>query len=224
LIDLVDRIYKNLIFEDRYLLVVEGVKNTLIIALIACILGCLIGLLICSMRTSKNKGLSITARVYIRFFRSTPIVLLLLLTYYVVFANSRLSALVVAIIAFGFYNGAYVAEIFRSGLKTVKDEQIEASYAMGFSKQQTFRYVILPQAVRVIFPVYKSEFINLIKLTAIVGYIGVQDLTRSIDIIRSQTFDALFPLVFALILYFIIIGALTFGLNIIEKRINPRKA
>ena len=218
-----DRIYKNLLFDNRYLLILEGIKVTLVIALFSCLLGGLVGLLICSIRMAKNKYLSALAKVYIHFFRSIPIVLLLLLTYYMVFANVRLSAVSVSIVAFSLYHSAYVAEVFRSGLNSVDNVQIDVSISMGFTKWQSYMYIILPQAIRVVFPVYRGEFMTLIKLTSIVGYIGVRDLTRANDIIRSQTFDAFFPLLFAVLVYFIIIGVFTFILNILERMINPRK-
>lgn len=144
--------------------------------------------------------------------------------YYIVFKNSRLSATIVSIFTFSFYHSAYTAEVFRAGLLSVKKDQIEASMSMGFTNIQTFFFIILPQVLRVIFPVYKGEFMTLIKLTSIVGYIGVRDLTRSIDIIRSQTFDALYPLIIATILYFIVIWIMNLILNIIERFLNPRKA
>lgn len=221
--NLFERFYRCFIVDSRYKLIIQGIGNTFVIAILACLIGGAIGLGICYLRTSKNKVLSTIAKVYIKFFRGIPIVLLLMLTYYVFLAKFNISDILVAVLALSLYNSAYVAEIFRSGFLAVKSEQIEASKAMGFTKKQTFIYVILPQAIRVIFPVYKSEFMTLIKLTSIVGYIGVRDLTRAIDIIRNQTFDAFVPLGMATILYFIIIGILTLVLNQIEKLINPKK-
>lgn len=220
---IVERIYKNLFVDDRYLLVFEGVKNTLLIALLACLLGGVIAIIICSLRLSKSKIAVILAKIYIYVFRGIPIVLLLLLTYYVIFANIGISAIAVSIIAFSIYHSAYAAEIFRSGLNSVHDKQIEASIALGFKKWQTFLYIVIPQAIRVIFPVYKGEVMTLIKITSVVGFIGVCDLTRAADIIRSQTFDAVFPLVFAVIVYFIIIGIVSLILDMIEKKINNKK-
>ncbi|MBQ3145138.1 MAG: ABC transporter permease subunit [Clostridia bacterium] len=111
----------------------------------------------------------------------------------------------------------------RIGIKSVGIEQIEAGISMGFTKIQILLYIVLPQAIKVVFPVYKGEVITIIKLTSIVGYIGVQDLTRATDIIRSQTFDAFFPLILTTILYFMVIGMLILILNYIEKRINREK-
>lgn len=218
-----ERLYKIFVFDDRYKLIISGLGNTLLIAFCACLLGGIIGGIICYCRMSKNKILNILARGYIRFFRGIPIVLLLLLMYYIVFKNTRLSGVIVAIVTFSLYHSAYTSEIFRSGIASVKIEQVEASISIGFTRIQTFFYIILPQVIRIIFPVYKGEFITLIKLTSIVGYIGVRDLTRALDIIRSQTFDAIYPLIIATILYFIIIELMTLILNLLEKVINPRK-
>ena len=219
-----ERIYRILILEERYKLILGGLKNTLIISFFASLVGCLIGGLICFFRVHKNKFFNNIAKVYIYLFRGIPIVLLLMLMYYIILNNSGMSGVGVSILTFSLYHGAYVAEIFRSGLLSVKSEQIEASTAIGFTKVQSLKYIILPQVIRIIFPVYKGEFITLVKLTSIVGYIGVRDLTRAIDIVRSQTFDALYPLVLATILYFILIGGITLILNLLEKLKNPRKA
>ncbi len=127
-----------------------------------------------------------------------------MLIYYVVFASVSIDAVLIAILAFALNFAAYVAEIFRTGIEGVDKGQSEAGIAMGFSRLKTFLYIILPQTVRRILPVYKGEFISLVKMTSIVGYIAVQDLTRASDIIRSRTFDAFFPLVMVAILYFFI--------------------
>jgi polar amino acid transport system substrate-binding protein len=217
-----ERFHNNLILNGRYTFVLEGVKNTLIISLFSCILGVVIGFFICCLRLSKRWVVSKLAQIYIHFFRGMPVALFLMITYYVVLAQSGLSALTVAIIVFSIHHSTYLAEVFRSGYMSINVEQIEAITSMGFTKSQIFKYVIVPQALKVIFPVYKNEVITLTKLTSIVGFIGVFDLTRSTDIIRSQTFDAFFPLVMAIILYFIIIGSMTFLLNCIGRLINSR--
>ena len=222
--NLADRIYKNFIYNDRYLLILEGIKNTLTIVILTCILGGLIGIIICSIRMSKNKVIAFLGKIYIFFFRGTPMLLLLIFSYFVVFANSGLSSITIAIIAFSIYHSTFAAEIFRSAIISIRDEQLEASVALGYTKKQAFFHILLPQVVRIIFPVYRGEIIRQTSITSVVGYIGVQDLTRATDIIRSQTFDALFPLACAGIIYFVIIGVLIFLLNIAEKLINPRKA
>lgn len=215
--------YNNVIAKNRYKIIINGLKNTLLISFSAILCGSIIGAIICLMNLSKNILLRGFSKLYVSFFRGIPIVLLLLLTYYVILASSKITSLTVSIIVFSIYFGAYASEIFRSGIKSVGKEQIEASLSMGFTKYETLLYIVLPQAIKVIFPVYKGEFITIIKLTSIVGYIGVQDLTRSTDIIRSQTFDAFFPLILTTILYFIVIGLLVLILNFIERRINPKR-
>ena len=215
--------YNNIIEKNRYNIIFNGLKNTILISFLSILFGTAIGAVICFMNMSKNIAFKCFAKLYIRFFRGIPIVLLLLLTYYVVLASVRITSLTVSIIVFSVYFGAYASEIFRSGIKSVGNGQIEAGLSMGFTKFQTLLYIVLPQTIKIIFPVYKGEFITIIKLTSVVGYIGVQDLTRATDIIRSQTFDAFFPLILTTILYFIVIGILILILNSIEKRINPRK-
>ena len=128
----------------------------------------------------------------------------------------------VAVIAFGLNFGAYAAEIFRSGIEGVDKGQTEAGLAMGFTRVGTFVQVVLPQMVRRVLPVYKGEFISMIKMTSIVGYIAVSDLTKASDIIRSRTFDAFFPLVMVAVLYFFIAWALVQLLGLIEIGIDPR--
>lgn len=216
---ILERIYKILIENNRYLLILQGIKTTMIIVAFSCLFGVIIAAIVCYMRLSKNKIISGIARLYISFFRGIPIVLLLTLVYYVVFAGVNISSEIVSIVVFSLYHSAYVAEIFRSGLSSINPGQIIAAKALGFKKTQIFPYILFPQVVRVIFPVYKGELMTLVKLTSVVGYIGVCDLTRSVDIIRSQTFDAFWPLVIAIILYFIIIKILTIILSKVEKMI-----
>jgi polar amino acid transport system substrate-binding protein len=131
--------------------------------------------------------------------------------------------LLAAVIAFGLNFAAYAAEIFRSGVEGIDKGQTEAGIAMGFSRLQTFLYIVLPQTVRRIMPVYKGEFISLVKMTSIVGYIAVQDLTKASDIIRSRTFDAFFPLIMVAILYFLIAWVLMLSLDYLERVTGPQR-
>ena len=130
---------------------------------------------------------------------------------------------IVAVIAFGVNFGAYVSEMFRTSIQSIDKGQYEAGIASGFTKIQTFIYIIMPQAMRHVLPVYKGEFISLLKMTSIVGYIAVQDLTRASDIIRSRTFDAFFPLIMAAVLYIIIAGLLTWALSYLEISVDPKR-
>jgi polar amino acid transport system substrate-binding protein len=212
----------NIIHEDRYLLILSGLQVTVMIAIFATIFGTLLGGLICFMRMSPHAWLSTPAKIYISILRGMPVLVLLMLIFYVVFASVNISPVLVAVIAFGMNFAAYVSEIFRSGVNGVDKGQVEAGIAMGFTKLTTFIYITLPQTIQRILPVYKGEFISLVKMTSIVGYIAVQDLTKASDIIRSRTFDAFFPLVMIAILYFLISWLLLQSLEYLERRTDPK--
>jgi polar amino acid transport system substrate-binding protein len=215
--------YSNIIYEKRYLLIIHGLKITLIISLFAALFGTLIGGLICFMRMSKRKVLSLLARLFISLIRGTPVLVLLMIIFYVVFASVNINPVVVAIMAFGLNFGAYVSEMFRTSIESIDNGQKEAGIASGFTKIQTFIHIIMPQALRHVIPVYKGEFISLVKMTSIVGYIAVQDLTKASDIIRSRTFDAFFPLIMVAVLYLIISWLLTWGLSYVELSVDPKR-
>ena len=216
-------IRSNLIEEKRYLLLLDGLKTTVLIALLSTIVGTVMGALVCYLRMSTNRLLSRAAMAYIAVLRGTPVLVLLMLVFYVVFASVDINPVFVAVLAFGMNFAAYVAEIFRTGIESIDRGQTEAGLAMGFTKVSTFRYIVLPQTVQRILPVYKGEFISMVKMTSIVGYIAVQDLTKASDIIRSRTFDAFFPLVLVAILYFLIAWILTRALDALERRTDPRQ-
>jgi polar amino acid transport system substrate-binding protein len=196
------RFYNNLIRDKRYLLLWEGLLITLLTALLSALGGTLTGALICFMRMSRWKAVSLFARAYISFFRGIPQVVLLMLMYYVVFASTFMNGVSVSIITFSLIFGAYVSEMFRTSIQSVPAGQSEAGIALGFSRIRTFIYIVLPQAIRHVYPVFKGELIALTKLTSIVGYIAVQDLTKASDLIRSRTFDAFFPLIVISVIYF----------------------
>jgi polar amino acid transport system substrate-binding protein len=209
--------------ENRYLLIVDGLKVTIIISLLSVIFGTLLGALVCLMRMVKNRVLRNIARVYISILRGTPVLVLLMLIFYVVFASVDIDPVIVAVIAFGMNFAAYVSEMFRTSIESIDKGQREAGIACGFTPLQTFSYIIMPQAVRQVLPVYKGEFISLVKMTSVVGYIAVQDLTKASDIIRSRTFDAFFPLVMVAVLYFIVSWLLALVLDYIELKTDPKK-
>jgi polar amino acid transport system substrate-binding protein len=217
-----DSFYSNIVHEKRYLLLWDGLKVTVLISILATLLGTALGALVCWMRMAHSPLLSLPARVYIAILRGTPVLVLLMLIFYVVFASVNISPILVAVIAFGMNFAAYVAEIYRSGIEGIDRGQSEAGVAMGFTRVQAFIHIVLPQTVRRILPVYKGEFISLVKMTSIVGYIAVQDLTKASDIIRSRTFDAFFPLVMVAILYFLISWALMQSLGYLERKTDPR--
>ena len=212
----------NIVHEKRYLLILDGLKTTIVISLLATVFGTLLGALVCFMRMSNKSVLHLPAKVYIAILRGTPVLVLLMLIYYVVFASIEIDPVLVAVIAFGMNFAAYVAEVFRTGIEGIDKGQTEAGIAIGFTRVKTFIYIVLPQTVRRILPVYKGEFISLVKMTSIVGYIAVQDLTKASDIIRSRTFDAFFPLVMVAILYFLISWILLQSLGYAERITDPK--
>ncbi|MFH0761926.1 MAG: ABC transporter permease subunit [Bacteroidota bacterium] len=218
-----DSFYSNIILEDRYLLILDGLKTTVVISFLAAIFGTLIGGLICFMKMSKRKLFSAFANIYISLIRGTPVLVLLMIIFYVIFAAVNINPVIVAVVAFGINFGAYVSEMFRTSIESVDKGQGEAGIASGFTKVQTFIYIILPQALRHVLPVYKGEFISLVKMTSIVGYIAVQDLTKASDIIRSRTFDAFFPLIMAAVIYILIAWLLTWALSYVEISVDPKR-
>ena len=213
----------NLIKEDRYLLIWKGLQTTVLISILATIFGTALGALVCYMRMSPHRWLSVPAGIYISLLRGLPVLVLLMLIFYVVFASIDISPVLVAVIAFGMNFAAYVSEMFRTGIEGVDRGQSEAGIAMGFTPTSTFLHIVMPQALLRILPVYKGEFISLVKMTSIVGYIAVEDLTKASDLIRSRTFDAFFPLVLVAILYFLVSWILMQLLDELERRMDPKR-
>lgn len=215
-------IERNLIRENRWQMLVEGLYQTLLISLLSILAGTLIGILLCVVRMSRRKWVADTSKAVIDLVRGIPILVLLMIMCYVVFASSRLSALWIAVLSFGLYYGAYFSEIFRTGMMSVDPGQWEAGEALGLKKFQTLRLVVLPQALMSIIPVFKGEVIALIKGTSIVGYVAVMDLTRAGDIIRSRTLDAFFPLIIVTIVYFFLSRIAGRALDALNRKVTPK--
>jgi polar amino acid transport system substrate-binding protein len=213
---------QNLLTENRWKLIVDGLAISLIITVFAFLLATILGFGVCGLRMSKNSILSSAGKLYISVLRGTPVLVLLMITFYIIFAKSSLSGTVVAIIAFGLNGAAFVGEIFRSAVLTIDKGQIEAARSMGFSKIGAFFTVTLPQAARVALPVYKSEFISMFKMTSIVGYVAIIDLTKAGDIIRSRTYDAFFPLIFVALVYMLTASLMIYLFDSIDKATNKR--
>ena len=193
----------NLIAEDRYRMILDGLQLTLLITLCAALLGTLLGGLVCWMRMSRSKWLQQVAKVYIELMRGTPVLVLLMLMYYVVMAPLDATGIVVAIVTFAMNTAAYISEMLRTTIQGIDRGQTEAGLALGFTQRQTFFKIVLPQVVKAVMPVYQGEVVSLLKGTSIVGYIAVADMTRASDLIRSRTFDAFFPLIVTAIIYFL---------------------
>ena len=200
---MIESFYDNLIAEDRYRMILDGLQVTLLITLCAALLGTLLGGLVCWMRMSRRRWLQQVAKVYIDLMRGTPVLVLLMLMYYVVMAPLDATGIVVAVVTFAMNTAAYISEMLRTTIQGIDRGQTEAGLALGFTPRQTFFKIVLPQVVKAVMPVYQGEVISLLKGTSIVGYIAVADMTRASDLIRSRTFDAFFPLIVTAIIYFL---------------------
>lgn len=220
-----ERFYDNFIKDDRWHYIWEGLGVTLQVTFFAVILGIVIGFLVAIIRstydkTGKMKILNFVCNVYLTVIRGTPVVVQLLIIYFVIFGSVDISKVVVAIMAFGINSGAYVAEIFRSGIMSIDNGQFEAGRSLGFSYPQTMRYIIMPQAFKNVLPALGNEFIVLLKETSVSGYIALQDLTKGGDIIRSRTYDAFMPLLAVALIYLVMVMIFTGLVNMLERRLR----
>jgi len=206
--------------DDRYLLLLDGIGVTIKISLLAVLIGIAIGLVIAFCALSKKKVLNLIGKVYTDVIRGTPSVTQLMIIYFVVFATVDLEKWVIAAIAFGINSGAYVSEIIRAGILSIDKGQTEAGRSLGLNAMQTMVSIIIPQAVKNIFPALCNEFIVLVKETAIVGYIGLVDIQKAGDLIKSATFEAFMPLITTAIIYFVLIKTLTLALARVEKALR----
>ena len=233
---LADIFYLCFIDDARWTWLVDGLKNTMIITAFALIIGVIIGIVIATVRSTydkngeamKKKGgagyvllkiANTICNLYLTIIRGTPVVVQLMIMYFVILINVQ-NGVIVAIIAFGINSGAYVAEIFRSGIMSIDQGQFEAGRSLGFNYIQTMRHIVIPQAVKVILPTLWNEFIVLVKETSVAGYVGVVDLTKAGDRIRGRTFEAFMPLLAVAIVYLAIVIILTQVLKVIERRLR----
>ena len=217
------RIVRTLITEDRWKMLAKGMGTTLLITLSATVMGTLLGFILCFVYRERNRWANTLIDLLSRFLQGMPVMVLLMLFYYVVFAGGRLSADVVAIVVFTLTTGIDVLGMLQSGTASVPKGQTEGGLALGYTERQTFRKFILPQAVRTFFPTWQASIVNLLKFTAIVGYISVQDLTRMADLIRARTYDAFMPLIVISILY-MILAYLTMKLTgLLLTRLDPSR-
>ncbi len=221
----VDTFTRNFIDGGNWHYIVEGLFNTLKITFFAVLLGIIIGLIVGIIRSSyekthKLKVLNFLCNIYLTVFRGTPVLVQILIINYVIFASVRIDKILVAVLAFGINSGAYVAEIFRSGIMSIDSGQFEAGRSLGFNYPQTMWYIIMPQAFKNVLPALCNEFIALLKETSIAGYIGIQDLTKGGDIIRSLTYSAFMPLLAVAALYLVIVMIFTQLIKILERRLR----
>lgn len=213
--------YNTFIAEARYKLILRGLIMTVLLSLASTVLGTAAGFGVCLMLRSEVRWRSRFANGYVQLLESTPLLVLLMILYYVVFKNSDIAAIVIAILAFSLNFSAYTAELMDEGIASVSAGQREAALSLGFNRRQTFLKVVCPQAIRYALDDYKHQFISLVEMTSVVGYVAIHDLTKVTDMIRSRTFEAFLPLISTAVIYFIIARALTKLLRFVEIHIDP---
>jgi len=225
LTDFADSFHQNFIADNRWRYLTDGLGITLTVTLFSVIIGVVIGFLVAIIRSTYDKTgkfgfANAICRGYLAIIRGTPVVVQLLIIYFVIFGSVNIDKVVVAIIAFGINSGAYVSEIIRSGIMSIDNGQFEAGRSLGFNYAQTMWHIIMPQAFKNVLPALGNEFIVLLKETSVSGYIALQDLTKGGDIIRSRTYEAFLPLIAVAIIYFVLVMILTKLLSILERRLR----
>ncbi|WP_411676776.1 amino acid ABC transporter permease [Caproicibacter sp.] len=221
-----DQLYQCLIYKNRYHYIIDGLKNTLIITLFAVLLGVLLGTLVALVKVGHGnnpKKLRIANNIcslYLTLIRGTPVVVQLMIMYYIILNQAKVSDVTAAILAFGINSGAYVAEVIRSGIQSVDKGQIEAGRSLGLSQRTTMIKIVFPQALKNVLPAIGNEFIALLKETSVAGYIGIQDLTKGGYIILSITYQPYTPLLTTAAVYLVIVIGLTTALTRFERRLH----
>jgi amine acid ABC transporter, permease protein, 3-TM region, His/Glu/Gln/Arg/opine family len=215
----------NFITDNRWKYIFNGLKTTLTVTLFSLIIGIILGIIVAIIKSTylKNNTMKIPnsiCNLYLTLFRGTPIVVQLLIIYFVIFATVRIDKTLVAIIAFGLNSGAYVAEIFRSGIMSIDNGQFEAGRSLGFNYAQTMYHIIIPQAFKNVLPALGNELIVLVKETSVCGYIALQDLTKGGDIIRSQTYSPFMPLIAVAVIYLVMVIGLEKLVNSLERKLR----
>lgn len=215
----------NFIDDNRWRYITDGLKITLLVTVFAVLIGVVLGFLIAIVRTTHDKTgklkiLNAICKVYLTVIRGTPVVVQLMIIYFIIFGSVDISKVVVAIVAFGINSGAYVAEIFRSGIMSIDNGQFEAGRSLGFNYAQTMMYIVMPQAFKNVLPTLCNEFISLLEETSVSGYIALQDLTKGGDIIRSRTYDAFMPLIAVALIYLAMVMIFTKLVSLLERRLR----
>ena len=223
--EFLDKLHETFIVDDRWRYLTNGLKTTLIITLFAVMLGMALGFLVAVIRathdkTGRLKILNFISKIYLTVIRGTPVMVQLLIIYYVIFASVRIDKTLVGILAFGINSGAYVAEIVRSGIMSIDPGQFEAGASLGLNYPKTMIYIILPQAFKNVLPALANECIVLLKETSVAGYIALEDLTKGGDIIRSVTYEAFLPLIAVALIYLVIVVGLSSLVGKLERRLK----
>lgn len=235
LIEFKDAFYLNFIKDNRWKYLVDGLSVTLRITFFAVLIGIVLGFLVAIIRATHDKVgrttplikgtlsvLNFVCNVYLTVIRGTPVVVQLLIIYFVIYGSVRIDKIIVAILAFGINSGAYVAEIVRGGIMSIDQGQFEAGRSLGFNYGQTMWFIIIPQTLKNVLPALGNEFIVLLKETSVAGYIALADLTKGGDIIRSQTFSAYMPLIAVALIYLVMVIALSRLQKLLERRMRSR--
>lgn len=222
--DLPDALSNTFLKDDRWKYLTDGLSTTLLVTFFAVILGMVLGFLIAIVRATHDKNgklgvLNFFAKVYLTVIRGTPVVVQLLILYFIIFATVNIDKTLVAILAFGLNSAAYVAEIVRSGIMSIDNGQFEAGASLGLNYSKTMIFIILPQAFKNILPALANECIVLLKETSVAGYIALVDLTKGGDIIRSQTYEAFLPLIAVAIIYLVMVMFLSAMVSKLERRL-----
>lgn len=234
LIDLKDDFILCFIKEERWRYITSGLANTLIITFFSVLIGIALGCLIAVIRSSHDKTIremrpgfgrtllkiaNFICNLYLTIIRGTPVVVQLMIMYYIIFASSR-NSLLIAIISFGINSGAYVAEIFRSGIMSIDNGQFEAGRSLGFDYKSTVWHIVIPQAFKNVLPALANEFIVLLKETSVAGYVTIRDLTMGGNIIRSATYSAFMPLIAVALIYLVMVIFFTKLVSILERKLR----
>ncbi len=226
-------VYKCFLFDERYTYYIRGLGNTLLLTFMALLMGIVLGVIVAMVRSTWDKNgsemhgaakfllriFNWICNVYLTVIRGTPVLVQLMIWYFVVFASSR-NGVAVAAFAFGINSGAYVAEIIRSGIMAVDPGQMEAGRSLGFGYVATMQHIILPQAFKAVLPALANEFIVLLKETSVAAFVGVADLTYAGNIVAGNAFDYLFPLLLTAIIYLIMVMFFTFLVGKLERRLR----
>ena len=226
----------NFINDSRWKWLLKGLGDTLLITLVAVLLGILIGVVVAAVRSTYDKNresmklkggpgywilsfFNAVCKIYLTVIRGTPVVVQLLITYFIIFAAST-NGRMIAMLAFGINSGAYVAEIFRGGIMAIDNGQFEAGRSLGFNYVQTMIHIVIPQMFKVVLPTLCNEFIVLLKETSVAGYVGIMDLTKAGDLIRGRTFSPFMPLIAVAIIYLVMVVFLTYLVGKLERRLR----
>ena len=213
---------RNFVRESRWKLILQGIGTTCFITGMSAIFGSILAFLVCLFRRTGSKLANLICDIYVRLLQGTPMVVVLMILYYVIFGRTGMKAVWVAVIGFSLNLGAYGSEIMRSGIESIDPGQREAALALGYTERQAFYNFIFPQASVLFLPVYRGELVSMLKSTSVVGYIAIQDLTKMSDIIRSRTYEAFFPLIVTAAIYFLLAWVIARLVRALVNKIDPR--